>query len=149
MHAHVEDIHGGQVAGGGRAYHLAVVDDAHVGSAHGVQVFIVFVVDEDDIAQPIALAHKLFDVLLAGGASVRADNSDKVVEGAGLGREGSRRRVLEQELADAFPGSLGRELGLLKLVTWRVKDDCRVICDAILLPPRCPNASNGLLDVVV
>ena len=127
VHAHVEDIHGGQVAGGSCADHLAVVDDTEIGRAHGIQMLVILVVHEDDVAHPLVLTHKLLDILLSGGACVRADNSGEVIEGASLGGEGGGRRVLEQEFANTLPGSFSGELSFLELVAWCVENDSRVI----------------------
>ena len=90
-------------------------------------MLVVLIVHEDDVAHPLVLAHKLFDILLTGRACVCADNSSEVIEGASLGGEGGRRRVLEQEFADALPGSFSGEFGLLELVAWCIENDSLVV----------------------
>ena len=87
VHSHIENVHSGQVAGRCRADHLTVMYDSVVSCAHGVQMLIALVRDEDDLAHPLALANKLFDVLLTRRTSMRADHCDKVFEGASLRRE--------------------------------------------------------------
>lgn len=87
VHSHIENVHSGQVAGRCRADHLTVMYDTVVSRAHGVQMLIALVGDEDDFAHPLALADKLAGVLLARRAGMRADHCDKVVEGASLRRE--------------------------------------------------------------
>lgn len=111
------------------------MDDAEVGRAHGVQMFIIIAADEDDLAHPFAPPYELLDVLLAIGTRVSADHSHKVVEGASFGRKRSWRRVLEQELTDALSRTLSSELSLFELITWREENHSSVVCDAVLSPP--------------
>ena len=80
MHTHVEDVHGWQMASSSGADHLTVVNNTEVRCAHSAQVLVVLTINKDDLTQPFALAHILFNVLFAGRTCMCADHSHEVIE---------------------------------------------------------------------
>ena len=118
-----------------------------VGGAHSTQVFVVLIVDPDDLAHPTVLPHVLLYELFAGGASMCANHCHEVLEGVRLRRKRGGRRVLEDELTDAFPRVLSCEYSFLQFVAGGEENHSLLLADVILGSPGGSHILNALLAV--
>jgi len=148
VHSHVDHGVGWEMQSVSGADHLAVLDEAEVGSGHGIVVLVVLVGDDYVLSSPAMLREILSDVGLTFAASVNTDHRHEAsVEWNSLGIKRSWRRVLQQELFHSFPEVLEAELRLSLLISWCNKDSVGILRNSVLSSELLSNSKDSLLNV--
>jgi len=135
------------VAGNSRASHLSVVHNSHVGGAHGIEVLIVNVRDKDDLSSPGVLSHVFTDISLSLTSSLKTDNSDKVVDRAGLSAKTSRSRVFQKEFLNTLSYIISTEFSFDSLISRSVEDDLSSIRNSMFFSEVKSDVLNSFLEI--
>ena len=148
VHSHVDHGVGWKMQGVGGADHLAVLDEAEVGSGHGIVMLVVLVGDDYVLSSPAMLSEILSDVGLTFAACVHTDHRHEAsVEWKSLCIKRSWRRVLQQELFHSFPEVLEAELRLSLLISWCNKDGIGILLNSLLSSELLSNSKDSLLNI--
>lgn len=135
------------MAGNSRASHLSVVHNSHVGGAHGIEVLIVNVRDEDDLSSPGVLSHVVTDIFLSFTSSLETDNSDEVVNRVGLSAKTGRSRVFQKEFLNTLSYIFSTEFGFDGLVSRSVENDLSRVGDSVFLSEVSSDVLNSFLEI--
>jgi len=148
VHSHVNHSVSWEMQSVSSADHLAILDEAKVGSGHGIIMLVVLVGDDYVLSSPAVLREILSGISLTFAASVNTDHGhEATVEWHGLGIKRAWRRVLQEELFHSFSEVLEAELGLGFLVSWCNEDGVGVLLDSLLGSELLSDSKDSLLDV--
>lgn len=126
-------------------YHLSIINNTHITSAHSIIMTIILLIDEYHFSMPLVFPQILTHVFLTLTSRMKANNCDKVIKWRGFSRQTSRCRVFQKEFFHTLTRILTREFSFDFLVSWGKENNSCFIINSLFLPPRVSYVDDAFL----
>ena len=124
------------------------MDDTKVTTSHGIDVLVILIGDDDDIAVEFLILEAITHISLSIASLVEGDHSVELRKRMSLRRKTGGSGVLEQEFLNTFADVLKAELGLVHLVTRSDKDNGIIFSDVMCLSEVISSPLNTFFHIV-